>query len=144
MENALSIATPDRLCQQILPDGRRCRARRISSSSYCFFHDPESKGKRMAAQRAGGMKNKNRMARLPELTPDAPLAEAKDVSRLLAQTINQVRRGELDPKVANAVGYLAGILLKSIQESEIETRVAALEAATRLPSDSSAFSFEEN
>lgn len=143
MENTeSSIAAPDRFCQQILPDGRRCRARRISSSSYCFFHDPESKDKRMAAQRAGGMKN--RMATLPELTPDAPLAGANDVCRLLAQTINQVRRGELDPKVANAVGYLASILLKTIQELEIETRVAALEAATRLPSDSSAFSFEEN
>jgi hypothetical protein len=84
------------------------------------------------------------MATLPEVTPDAPLANAHDVSELLAQTINQVRRGELDPKVGNAVGYLAGIFLKTIQQTEIENRIAALEAGIKRQPDAAAFSFDEN
>ena len=101
------ITAPDRFCEQVMPNGRRCRVRRTRGSSYCFFHAPERRADRTAARRAGGLKK--RMASLPEVTPDAPLASARDVGRLLAQTINQVRRGELNPKVANAVGYLAGI-----------------------------------
>jgi hypothetical protein len=60
---------------------------------------------------------------------DARLLDAKDVVKLLAETINQVRRGEVDPKVANAVGYLGGLLMKAIHETEIESRFATLEAA---------------
>jgi hypothetical protein len=35
-----------------------------------------------------------------------------------------VRRGEVDPKVANAVGYLGGLLMKALHEAEIEKRKA--------------------
>ena len=34
------------------------------------------------------------------------------MTALLATTINDVRRGRLDPRIANAVGYLAGVLLR--------------------------------
>lgn len=138
MENTKnSVTAPDRRCRQILPDGRRCRARRIGDSSCCFFHDPERRIERAAAQRAGGLKG--RRVTLRQGAPDAPLADARDIARMLADTINQVRRGQLDPKVANTVGYLASVLLKTVQEGENETRVASFEAATRLR----ALSFEE-
>jgi hypothetical protein len=137
-----SSGATDRLCQQVTTDGRKCQARRISGSRHCFFHAPERRTERAAARRAGGLKK--RMATLPEVTPDAPLANAHDVSELLAQTINQVRRGELDPKVGNAVGYLAGIFLKTIQQTEIENRIAALEAGIKRQPDAAAFSFDEN
>lgn len=137
-----SSEATDRLCQQVKSDGHRCQARRIGGSEYCFFHEPKRIAERAAARRAGGLKK--RMATLPDVTPDAPLADAHDVSRLLAETINQVRCGKLDPKVANAVGYLAGILLKAVQQTEVETRVAALEAAIKRQSAPLAFSFDEN
>jgi hypothetical protein len=68
---------------------------------------------------------------LPESVPDAPLKSAGDAVALLADTINQVRRGEIDPKVANAVGYLAGLLMKGLRETETERRLTALEAALK-------------
>ena len=68
------------------------------------------------------------MATLPPDTPDLPLRNADDVVTLLAQTINWVRRGDLDSKVANSVGDLSGIMLNAMQESEIEARFAAVEA----------------
>ena len=118
-----------KVCQQVKPDGKKCQARRVGASSYCFFHDPEKSAEREAAQRAGG--RRNNVAVLSRTAPDARLLNARDVVKLLAETINQVRRGEVDPKVANAVGYLGGLLIKALHETEIENRLAALEAAVK-------------
>jgi hypothetical protein len=65
---------------------------------------------------------------LPVDTPDHSLASPKDVSHLLADSINQLRRGELDPRVANAVGYLSTVLLRALEQGPLEDRVAKLES----------------
>jgi len=114
-------------CQNVKSDRGRCRARPVSGSPFCFFHDPAKGQEREAAQRAGGLRNK--LAVLPSTTPDAVLVTGKDVVQLLGKAINQVLRGEIDPKVANAVGYLGGLLMKAIHETELEVRLAALERA---------------
>jgi hypothetical protein len=82
---------------------------------------------RKAAQSAGGQKA--RMAVLPSSTPDAELRNAEDASKVLAETINQVRRGEIDPKIANAVGYLIAVFVKVKHDVDVERRLAALESA---------------
>jgi hypothetical protein len=46
----------------------------------------------------------------------------------LADSINQLRRGELDPRVANGVGYLASILLRALEQGPMEERLAHLES----------------
>ena len=87
---------------------------------------------------------KNRPVALPGSVPDVPLDDTRDVVRLLADTINHVRRGEIDPRVANSVGYLAGILIKALERGEIEARLEALEAAIREPASNPEYSFDEN
>jgi len=47
---------------------------------------------------------------LPADTPDHPLNNTKEVSAFLADSINQRRRGELDPRVANGMGNLTTVL----------------------------------
>jgi hypothetical protein len=56
-----------------------------------------------------------------------------DVTTLLAETINRVRGGRVDPRVANTVGYLAMALLKALQQGAIESRLQALEAVLTRP-----------
>jgi hypothetical protein len=68
---------------------------------------------------------------LPSTTPDAPLRTSQDCVRLLAETISQVRRGEIDPKIANTIGYLGSLFVKALHETEIEKRLAALETAVK-------------
>jgi len=68
---------------------------------------------------------------LPPQSPDCPLENPIHVSTLLADSINRVRRGELDPRVANAVGYLATVLLRALEQGPLEERLAKLEAALR-------------
>jgi hypothetical protein len=65
---------------------------------------------------------------LPFDTPDHPLGDTNQVSVLLADSINRLRRGQLDPRVANAMGYLASVLLKALENGRIEDRLAHLEA----------------
>jgi hypothetical protein len=114
-------------CQHVKTDGTRCRANAISRSRFCFFHDPRKAKQRAAARKAGGYK-KNKAAALPSDTPDRPLESLADVVSLLGETINQVRRGEIDPRVSNAVGYLTNVLIKALEQGSLEERLAALEA----------------
>jgi hypothetical protein len=100
-------------------DGEKCRARPIVGSGYCFFHDPAKAAKRAAAQSAGDQRI--RIAVLPATAPDARLLDAGDLVNLLADTINQVRRGEIDPRVANAIGYLGGLILKACTRPKLRT-----------------------
>ena len=69
---------------------------------------------------------------LPPETPDNPLRSTTDVSTLLSESINQVRRGQLDPRVANAVGYLASILLNALDQGLVEERLSRVEATLGL------------
>jgi hypothetical protein len=85
--------THDRLCGSVTKDGSRCTARRVSGSQFCFFHDPDKARRRERARKAGG--RKNRPQTLPRTTPEVRLDSSADVDRFLAQTINQVLRGEM-------------------------------------------------
>jgi hypothetical protein len=53
---------------------------------------------------------------VPADVPDLPLRVVADVTALLGKTINEVRRGQLDPKAANCIGVLAGVLLRAFQD----------------------------
>ena len=55
----------------------------------------------------------------------------------LAEAINEVRCGKLDPKVANSMGYLAGILLHGLEQGPVEERLARLEASLGLAAKTS-------
>jgi hypothetical protein len=115
-------------CRHIKTGQSRCQANARHGSDYCFFHDPDSAVDREAARRNGGRERSRRAAVLPADTPDMPLASAADVTGLLAGTINQVRRGEIDPRISNAIGYLTGIPLQAKERDELEQRLSRLES----------------
>jgi hypothetical protein len=58
-----------------------------------------------------------------------PPRTAKEVRDALGDAMSDLRAGRLDPKTANTLGYLAGVLLSSIEHSDIADRLAALESA---------------
>jgi hypothetical protein len=68
-------------------------------------------------------------------TPDHPLRNTTEVSTLLGETINQVRRGVLDPRVANCMGQLLNVLLRSLEQGPLEERLARLEASLGIAKD---------
>ena len=116
-------------CKSRKKDGRRCGADAQSGKTMCIFHDPTRAADGCRARRMGGISRSRTAAVLPADAPDNPLRNTQDVSTLLAESINQVRRGELDPRVANSVGHLASILLGALHQGPLEERLARLEAA---------------
>lgn len=112
-------------CAATKGNGTACGAAALPGSQFCFFHDPAKAAARRQAQSAGGLANK--MATLPADAPDVKVEDGADVVKLLGETINQVRRGEIDPRVGNSVGYLANIVLAATGQRELETRIAELE-----------------
>ena len=103
-------------CEQQLPSGKRCRAHARTNDRFCFFHSPEVVADRVRARRAGGVVRSSVAAVLPGNTQDVPLHNIVEICDLLADSINQVRRGQVAPRVATAVGYLSNILLGALQQ----------------------------
>ena len=125
----LSKPREGRQCIQVKPDGDRCQAQALTGSLLCFFHDPAQAGARAAASKRGG--EKTRAAVLPPDTPDAPLRTPSEMSALLDRTINQLLRGQIDSKVANTVGYLMTVKMKTTDLGNLEQRLGALERAVK-------------
>ena len=56
------------------------------------------------------------------------LKTVHDVNRLLAKTINQLLRDEMTESKASKVGYLCSIMVRAIETTELEQKLAELEA----------------
>jgi hypothetical protein len=122
-------------CTSRKKDGSKCAADAQTGKTLCVFHDPEKSETVRQARRAGGIARTRGAAVLPADTPDHPLGNAREVSEFLAESINRLGRGQLDPRVANAIGYLTIALLRALEQGPLEERVARLEAATATASD---------
>jgi hypothetical protein len=115
----------NKICSGNTRDGSKCRVVALAGSDFCFFHDPSRAEQRRVAQSLGGQGNRMRI--LAEDTPDIRVECSADIIALICQTINQVRRGEVDPKIANSVGYLANIAMAAVERNDLEKRIQKLE-----------------
>ncbi len=120
-------APPSLTCSATKEDGTPCRARARSAGGLCAFHDPACRTATWAGRRAGGRQRSRPRVTLPASTQCPELRSVRDVCELLSGTIGDVRAGRLDPKIANTVGYLAGVLVRALEVGKIEERLAALE-----------------
>jgi hypothetical protein len=119
-------------CEFRKKNGERCSADVQMGKSLCVFHDPATASEGSRARRAVGLKRNRPATVLPPDTPEVALENESDVSVLLTDSINQLRRGQLDPRVANGVGYLASVLLRSLEQGVMERRIAKLESSLGL------------
>jgi hypothetical protein len=90
----------------------------------CFFHAHPEKLAEFGRQ--GGKKNGRWKAHECGL-PERQLKNVGEVSELLEEPLNRVRRGPFDLRSANAIGFLSGILLKALDQ-RLEARLTQLEA----------------
>jgi len=109
-------------------NGSRCEANAQPSNGLCVFHDPSRAADGRRARKAGGIRRSQGTRALPRDTPDHALSNTKEVSAFLAESINQLRRGELDARIANGLGYLTSILLRALEQGPVEERLAKPEA----------------
>jgi len=119
-------------CHFLKKNGSRCEANAQPVNGLCVFHDPARAADGRRARQSGGIHRSRAAAVLPSDTPDHPLGNTKEVSAFLADSVNQLRRGQLDPRVANAMGYLTSVLLRALEQGPLEERLAKLEATLGL------------
>jgi hypothetical protein len=115
------------MCKSVKKDGSPCKATPATGREYCFFHDPDpaTREQAKAARACGGRQGLSRV--LPNTEQAFELRTASDVVGFLSTTVNDVRCGRVDARVGNCLGYLAGVVLKALESSELEERVKALE-----------------
>ncbi len=101
----------------------------MRNSDYCYLHNPEiSQEEKLEAQTRGGQ---NRSLKVYQPLPPVRIEKTSDIMKLLTDTINQVRQGELDCRIGNTIGYLAGVAIKAYETSELEERLERIELAIK-------------
>jgi hypothetical protein len=115
-------------CAHKKANGEHCRANALTDDRFCFFHSPAKAQERRQARSAGGVSRSQKRAVLPPDTEARRLQGPTDVCDLLGDTINQVRCGQIDPRIATAVGYLAGTLLRGMEHGHLDDRLTRIEA----------------
>jgi hypothetical protein len=114
----------NRTCKANTNAGERCRAIAVKDGLCALHADPalaaEMGRKSGKARRSKGWSDRQQVQLAPPRT-------AEEVRTALGQFISDVRARRLDPKVAGTLAYLANVLLKSIEVSDVEGRLAALE-----------------
>jgi hypothetical protein len=114
-------------CVHVKPDGSGCRALPRTGRPFCTFHDPEVAGERAEGRRRGGVNRSEKAATLPPDAPPLPLTTVGDVTSALAEAYNSVRTGRLAVNVGNCLAVIGQALLKAMEKSDLEARLAALE-----------------
>jgi hypothetical protein len=110
-------------CQKKKRDGKQCRAPALSDKEHCALHAEPGRAKELGSK--GG--RRRTVYRPDALKEFAAPKTAADVSDLLAESIIEIRAGKLDPKVANALGYLGTSLLRALEVADVERRLDLLE-----------------
>ena|SRR5262245_20425939 len=113
------------ICNAKTNAGERCRAVAVKNG-LCPLHADPNLAVEMG--RKSGKARRSRESPEQSETELAPPGTAQEVRAALGQFISDVRARRLDPKVASTLGYLANVLLKSIEVSDVEGRLAALES----------------
>ncbi len=110
-------------CITIKPNKTRCGANAMKDSRFCFTHNPQTKDAKSIAVQKGGQA----VRKSPDPLPVIEIRDAKSIATLLISTINEVRAGTTEIRIANCVGYLAGHLIKAFELTTVEDRLVEIE-----------------
>jgi hypothetical protein len=131
-------------CSAPRADGSACGGAPLPGRDVCMFHEPALASRRAEGRRQGGTERSRPRTTLPIVEGSGEVRSVGEVCSLLSDTINHVRTGQIDPRIANTVGFLASVLIRAFEVGKLEERLAALEATVRpgRPSGESPFDHE--
>jgi hypothetical protein len=113
-------------CAAVTQRGTPCKGIVPAGRMYCLVHDPELKDKVTAARRRGGSTAmKLKLLEGKRLKLDTPAALVRFNAGLIQDTL----AATVDPGVSRAVSYAIANQLRLLETADLETRLAALEAA---------------
>ena len=111
-------------CTETNRQGKRCRAWAVNGETKCHLHSQPGKAAQLGVQ--GGHRRKMLAAANPGTV--APPETAKDVRKLLARSMADVLTGKLDPRLANAAGYLGTAFLRAVEVADLEPQLMEIKA----------------
>ena len=114
-------------CEHKKRDGKRCGARALTGQKRCAIHAHPGRAAELGSK--GG--RRRAMYSATDLREFAPKTAA-DLRDLLAESIIEIRSGKLDPKIANALGYIGTNYLRAVEVSDVQERLNALESRQRV------------
>lgn len=123
ISNGKSIFFKAMRCRFKKSNGNRCGANAMQEGNLCFTHNPVMKEAKKAATSKGGSASRRNHRPVGAIE----INTNKDVVVLLAQTINEVRQGTIEVRVANCIFYGSGQLIKAFEVADLEERVVHLE-----------------
>jgi hypothetical protein len=97
----------------------------VSTSNYCFAHDPASARARAASRKKGG---RNRRTPDGELPDGVTLRSVNTIQQVLEQVVGVTLKQSNSARRSRTLGYLLGIALRALEVGELEDRITALEA----------------
>lgn len=117
----LALAPRRPRCHAKTREGKPCPASPVHGKQFCYWHIPGN------ASEQGTIGGRRRAIYDPEKLAKIELPEkAADMRRLLAVGLLELWAGNLDPKVANTVGFLANSFCNALESERNDTLLAGL------------------
>jgi hypothetical protein len=102
---------------EYIKNGEICRAHAMHDSKYCFWHNPNNVVNKKEARVKGGM---NRNKSYANCSKFRDIKKAKDIKRVLVNTLADVINMDNTISRARTIGYLCRVLLKVIYTADLE------------------------
>jgi len=122
----LYMSRSGRRCKASSSTGKPCQSFAVDGSEFCFWHAPELAERRKLARSNGGRARHGRTV-ATDKTP-VKLESLGDVVVLVERAVNDLLQLETSVSRARALGYLASVATKALEVSDLEQRIARLEA----------------
>ena len=107
--------------------GNECRAAAVVGTQFCALHGDPSRAAELG--RMGGRKNRHYVD--VDEVKFAPPSTPEDIRNMLSQAMADVHARKLHPRIASTLTYMAGALLKAIESTDVQQRLARLEEGLR-------------
>lgn len=114
-------------CQGRNRRGGPCSATARTGRTWCVWHDPDLAAQRQQWNRNAGQAKSNTARAKKRLLASG--MELPEVDSALCQALREVLSGAIEPGVASAAASLARAIVQVRTISDLEVRLAALEAA---------------
>jgi len=122
MEDEKSITIGGR-CEYIKENGFQCEAKAMTGSPYCFWHNPASQAQRLDARRRGGHARHCSVGEPGNYVIRSPM----DILQVLQDCLNEVYSLESSASKGKTIAYIAQVLLRGWEASELDNRLKAME-----------------
>ena len=104
-----------------------CHMPPLTTSDFCFNHDPARAAERAEARKRGG-RGRKRISRLD--VPDVlELREVEEIQALLERAAMDALQLDNGVQRSRVLGYLSGLALQALSVGSFEERLVALEGA---------------